>query len=117
MPELPDVTVYVEALRNRILDRKFVRASSNRLFFFARAEPPSELTYGKSVREIRRVGKRIAIGVENDLWLVYPPNDRRAGFTGITRTQAGQSQHAGCVRVRQRMAMAYGGRQRNVAPP
>jgi formamidopyrimidine-DNA glycosylase len=69
MPELPDVTVYVEALRARIVDHKLVRAVVKSLFLLRSAAPPLSATYGKTVREIRRVGKQIAIGVEGDLWL------------------------------------------------
>ncbi len=70
MPELPDVSVYVEALQARIVDRKFVCALVKSPFLLRSAQPPLSATYGKKVREIRRIGKRIAIGVEGDLWLV-----------------------------------------------
>jgi formamidopyrimidine-DNA glycosylase len=70
VPELPDVSVYVEALRTRIVGRKFVRALVKSPFLLRSAEPPLSATYGKAVLEVRRVGKRIAIGVEGDLWLV-----------------------------------------------
>jgi formamidopyrimidine-DNA glycosylase len=69
MPELPDVTVYVEALRARIVDHRFVRAIIKSLFLMRSAEPPIATTYGKTVREVRRLGKQICIGVEDDLWL------------------------------------------------
>jgi formamidopyrimidine-DNA glycosylase len=70
VPELPDVTVYVEALRSRIAGHKFVGALIKSPFLLRSAEPPVSATYGNMVGEIRRVGKRIAIGLENDLWLV-----------------------------------------------
>lgn len=70
MPELPDVSVYVEALQARIVGRKFVRALVKSPFLLRSAEPPLSATYARMVREIRRIGKRIAIGVEGDLWLV-----------------------------------------------
>ena len=70
MPELPDVTVYVEALRTRTAGHKFVGALIKSPFLLRSAEPPVSATYGKMVREIRRLGKRIAIGLENNLWLV-----------------------------------------------
>jgi len=70
VPELPDVSVYVEALQARIAGRRFVRALVKSPFLLRSAQPPLSATYGQTVREIRRVGKRIAIGVEGDLWLV-----------------------------------------------
>ncbi len=70
MPELPDVSVYVEALRTRIRDRRFVRAIVKSPFLLRSAEPPLSATYDKTVRDLRRVGKRIAIGLEGNLWLV-----------------------------------------------
>jgi formamidopyrimidine-DNA glycosylase len=70
VPELPDVSVYVEALQKRIAGRRFVRAIVKSPFLLRSAEPPLSATYEKNVVEIRRVGKRIAIGVEGNLWLV-----------------------------------------------
>ncbi len=70
MPELPDVSVYVEALRTRIAGRKFVRAIVKSPFLLRSAEPPLSATYGTMVHEVRRLGKRIAVGVEGNLWLV-----------------------------------------------
>ena len=70
MPELPDVTIYVEALRARIIGQQFERSLIKSPFLLRSAEPPISATYAKMVREVRRVGKRIAIGVEDDLWLV-----------------------------------------------
>jgi formamidopyrimidine-DNA glycosylase len=70
MPELPDVTVYVEALRERISGHRFHRALIRAPFLLRSVEPPLAATEGQKVREVRRVGKRIAIGLENDLWLV-----------------------------------------------
>jgi formamidopyrimidine-DNA glycosylase len=70
VPELPDVTVYVEALRSRIAGHRFVGALIKSPFLLRSAEPPISVTYGKVVREIRRVGKRIAIRIDDNLWLV-----------------------------------------------
>jgi formamidopyrimidine-DNA glycosylase len=70
VPELPDVNVYVEALQRRIVDHRLVRAIVKSPFLLRSATPPLSATYEKSVLEIRRVGKRIAIGVEDQLWLV-----------------------------------------------
>ncbi len=70
MPELPDVTVYVEALRERIVGHRYLRATIRGPFLLRSVDPPLAAAEGKGVREIRRVGKRIAIGLEDDLWLV-----------------------------------------------
>jgi formamidopyrimidine-DNA glycosylase len=70
VPELPDVTVYIEALRSRIAGHRFVGALIKSPFLLRSAEPPISVTYGKVVREIRRVGKRIAIRIDDNLWLV-----------------------------------------------
>jgi formamidopyrimidine-DNA glycosylase len=70
MPELPDVTVYVEALRTRVAGHKLIRASVKSPFLLRSTNPPVSATFGRRVREIRRLGKQIAIAVEGDLWLV-----------------------------------------------
>src|SRR5579872_4907988 len=70
MPELPDVTVYVEALRERILGHRYLRAVIRGPFLLRSVSPPLAAAEKKLVREVRRVGKRIAIGLEDDLWLV-----------------------------------------------
>jgi len=70
VPELPDVSVYVEALQKRIVGRKFVRAIVKSPFLLRSAEPPLSATFDRMVNDVRRLGKRIAIGVEGNLWLV-----------------------------------------------
>jgi formamidopyrimidine-DNA glycosylase len=70
MPELPDVTVYVEALRERVIGHKLVRAVVKGPFLLRSAIPPLTAVQGRTVHEVRRLGKRIAIGVEGGLWLV-----------------------------------------------
>jgi formamidopyrimidine-DNA glycosylase len=70
LPELPDVTVYIEALQKRILGQKLESIRIVSPFMLRTVEPPLESTLGKMVQRLRRVGKRIAIGVEGDLWLV-----------------------------------------------
>jgi len=70
MPELPDVTIYVEALSQRLLGHAFSRASIRGPFLLRSTHPPVEAAYGKTVREIRRMGKQIAIGFEDEVWLV-----------------------------------------------
>ena len=69
MPELPDVVVYVEALRERILGHRLERVLVRGPFLLRSADPPLASVQGKIVHDVRRVGKRIAIGVEEDLWL------------------------------------------------
>ncbi len=70
MPELPDITVYIEALNARITGHRLVRTTVKSLFVLRTADPPLSAAHGKTVREVRRLGKRIAIGVAGDLWLV-----------------------------------------------
>jgi formamidopyrimidine-DNA glycosylase len=70
MPELPDVTVYVEALRARAVGHKLIRATVKSPFLLRSADPPLSAAMGEAVREVRRLGKQIAIGVANGLWLV-----------------------------------------------
>lgn len=70
MPELPDVTVYVEALARRITGKRLIRVSIRGPFLLRSTTPPLETTFGRAVQEVRRVGKQIAIGLEGGLWLV-----------------------------------------------
>ena len=70
MPELPDVTVYVEAIAERVVGHKLRRALIRGPFLLRSVAPPVNAVEGKTVRQVRRVGKRIAIGFEDDLWLV-----------------------------------------------
>jgi formamidopyrimidine-DNA glycosylase len=70
MPELPDIVAYVEALRGRIAGHTLQSAVIRGPFLLRSANPPIEAAYGRKVREVRRLGKQIAIGVDNDLWLV-----------------------------------------------
>ena len=70
MPELPDITAYITALEARILGQKLEHVRIASAFLLRTAKPAVSETEGKAVRELRRVGKRIAIGVEGDLWLV-----------------------------------------------
>lgn len=70
MPELPDVVVYIEALEKRILGQKLESVRIASPFLLRTVDPPLESAYGKAVTRLRRLGKRIAIGIEGDLWLV-----------------------------------------------
>ena len=70
MPELPDITVYIEALEQRILGHTLEKVLIGGPFLLRTAEPPVSAAHGHQVRQLRRIGKRIAIGLDNDLWLV-----------------------------------------------
>jgi formamidopyrimidine-DNA glycosylase len=70
MPELPDVSAYLSALQSRIVGQTLERVRVASLFLLRTADPPLSETEGRVVRELRRVGKRIAIGLDGDLWLV-----------------------------------------------
>ena len=70
MPELPDITAYISALEPRILDQPLLRVRLASPFLLRTVQPPLESVEGRMVRELRHIGKRIAIGVEGDLWLV-----------------------------------------------
>jgi formamidopyrimidine-DNA glycosylase len=67
MPELPDITAYIAALEPRILGQKLERVRLQSVFVLRTADPPITAVEGRAVRELRRIGKRIAIGVEGDL--------------------------------------------------
>jgi formamidopyrimidine-DNA glycosylase len=70
MPELPDIVVYLEALEQRILGQVLERVRIASPFLLRTAEPPLQDVEGKTVRNLRRMGKRICIGLDDDLWLV-----------------------------------------------
>jgi len=70
VPELPDIVVYIDALNKRILGQTLERVRLASPFLLRTVDPPLRAAEGKPVRALRRVGKRIAIGVEGDLWLV-----------------------------------------------
>jgi formamidopyrimidine-DNA glycosylase len=70
MPELPDIAAYISALELRIVAQPIKRVRLASPFLLRTVEPPVASVEGRIVCELRRVGKRIAIGVEGDLWLV-----------------------------------------------
>jgi formamidopyrimidine-DNA glycosylase len=70
MPELPDIAAYISALEPRILRQPIEHIRLGSPFLLRTAQPPLADVEGRIVRELRRIGKRIAIGVEGDLWLV-----------------------------------------------
>ena len=90
MPELPDIAAYITALEPRVLAQPLERVRIASPFLLRTAQPPLADVEGRIVRELRRIGKRIAIGVEGDLWLVLhlmiagrlhwrPPNTKLGG--------------------------------------
>lgn len=70
MPELPDITVYIEALEKRILGQTLESVRVVSPFLLRTATPPLSSAAGKKPLRLRRVGKRICIGLQGDLWLV-----------------------------------------------
>ena len=71
MPELPDITVYVEALEQRVRGQALLAARIKHPFLLRTFDPPLSALEGRTVVALRRVGKRIALGFEGDLWLVF----------------------------------------------
>jgi len=115
VPELPDIAAYVEALEPRVLGRTLERVRLRTL------EPPPASAEGRAVRGLRRIGKRIAIGVEGDVWLVLhlmiagrlhwrPPHPKLGGrqnlaafdfaHGSLTLTEAGSRRRASLHVVR-----------------
>jgi len=70
MPELPDITAYIVALESRIVGKVLERVRLGTPFLLRTAVPPLSDAEGRIVRELRRIGKRIAIGLDGDFWLV-----------------------------------------------
>jgi formamidopyrimidine-DNA glycosylase len=90
MPELPDIAAYITALESRIVRQPLERVRIASPFLLRTVQPPLADVEGRVVLEIRRIGKRIAIGVEGELWLVLhlmiagrlhwrPPNEKLSG--------------------------------------
>ena len=94
MPELPDIAAYISALESRIVAQPIERVRLASPFLLRTAQPPVADVEGRVVRELRRIGKRVAIGVEGDLWLVlhlmiagrlhwWPPKAQLAGRNSL----------------------------------
>jgi formamidopyrimidine-DNA glycosylase len=130
VPELPDITVYIEALEPRILNQKLERVRVASPFLLRSADPPLAAVEGHLVREIRRVGKRIAIGLDDGLWLVLhlmiagrlhwrPAGAKLAGKNALaafdfprgslTLTEAGSQRRAALHVVREPASLDPGG--------
>ena len=90
MPELPDVTVYVEAMRQRIVGSALERVRIISPFVLRTFEPPVEAVEGRRVLGVSRLGKRIVLGLEGDLFVVLL---RPAGGPSV-RVDGGIKGHA-----------------------
>jgi len=71
MPELPDIVIYVEALEQRLVGQPIERIEVPSPFVLRSVDPPIEAAEGKTVQAIRRLGKRVVIGLTEDLFLVF----------------------------------------------
>lgn len=74
MPELPDISAYISALEARIVGQTLERVRLGSVFLLRSVDPPLSASEGKTVRELRRIGKRIAIGVDEG---IPPPQQQR----------------------------------------
>ena len=94
MPELPDVTVYIEAITERVLNQTIQKIRITSPFLVRSFDPPSREAEGKKVLRLRRLGKRIVFELEDDLFLVVhlmiagrfhwkPPNAKIARKYGL----------------------------------
>jgi formamidopyrimidine-DNA glycosylase len=70
MPELPDIAAYLTALEPRIVGQPLQRIRVASPFLLRTVQPPLASAEGRAVKELRRIGKRIAFGMDDDLWLV-----------------------------------------------
>ncbi|MBV9405913.1 MAG: formamidopyrimidine-DNA glycosylase, partial [Acidobacteriaceae bacterium] len=70
MPELPDIAAYLEALRPRIVGQTLEQIRLASPFLLRTTQPPPAALEGREVRELRNIGKRIAVGLNGDYWLV-----------------------------------------------
>ncbi|HTQ96222.1 MAG TPA: DNA-formamidopyrimidine glycosylase family protein [Candidatus Acidoferrum sp.] len=70
MPELPDISAYIFALEQHIVGQTLEHVRLTSPFLLRTVQPPLASAEGRRVMELRRVGKRIAIGLESELWLV-----------------------------------------------
>lgn len=121
MPELPDIAAYLEALEPRVMDRTLERVRLGNPFLLRTLEPPLASAEGRVVCGLRRIGKRIAMGVEGDIWLVLhlmiagrlhwrPPHPKLGGrqnlaafdfaHGSLTLTEAGSQRRASLHVVR-----------------
>ncbi|MFZ0393242.1 MAG: DNA-formamidopyrimidine glycosylase family protein [Terracidiphilus sp.] len=127
MPELPDISAYIAALEARILGRKLEHVRLGSVFVLRTADPPVSAAEGMTVAAIRRIGKRIVIGLDNDIWLVIhlmiagrlhwkPPGAKLGGRNAILAfdfpsgslilTEAGSKRRASLHVLRGQQALA-----------
>jgi formamidopyrimidine-DNA glycosylase len=121
LPELPDVTVYLESLARRILGARLLRIRLLNPFLLRTAVPPIASAEGMKVLGLRRLGKRIVLALEDELFLVihlmvagrFQWNSRRKGLavfefdTGnLTLTEAGTKRRASLHLVQGEAALA-----------
>jgi formamidopyrimidine-DNA glycosylase len=127
VPELPDVVVYLEALRPRVLGQPLRRVRLVSPFLLRTADPPIDQLSGRAVRELRRLGKRLVFGFDDELYLVLhlmiagrlhwkPPGAKLAGKIALaafdfpdgtlTLTEAGTKRRASLHLVRGEAALA-----------
>lgn len=121
MPELPDISAYITALEARILGQTLQHVRIGSVFLLRTADPPLASVEGRTVQELRRIGKRIVIGADGDLWLVLhlmiagrlhwkPPQAKLAGRNALaafdfpngtlTLTEAGSKRRASLYLLR-----------------
>jgi formamidopyrimidine-DNA glycosylase len=70
MPELPDISAYMTALQQRIVGQPLEHIRIASPFLLRTVQPPVKDVEGRTVHQLRRIGKRIAIGVDGDIWIV-----------------------------------------------
>ncbi len=70
MPELPDIDVYIETIETRIVGQTLISVRVSKPFLVRSVDPPLNAASNKKVIALRRIGKRIAIGLEDELWLI-----------------------------------------------
>ena len=78
MPELPDITVYIEALEKRLQGATLEQVRLASPFLLRSVDPPVGTAIGRRVDSLRRLGKRIVIGLDGELFLVLHLNSRTA---------------------------------------
>ena len=126
MPELPDISAYITALEARILGQPLERVRLTSVFLLRTVDPPLASVEGRTVTALRRIGKRIAIGFEEDIWLVLhlmiagrlhwkPPGAKLAGRNALlaldfpngslTLTEAGSKRRASLYVLRGQQAL------------
>ena len=108
MPELPDIAAYIHALESRVVGQPLVGVRLQSAFLLRTAEPPLRAWKGKVVRELRRIGKRIAFGFDGGKWLVLHLMIAGRLHWGRGR-EAGGRNSAGGVRLSGWVAGADGG--------